>query len=119
MAPATSPNLIATASDFVSVDANDYHLVSDSSLIDRGITLSGVTIDRDGKPRPKGTGYEVGAYEYEPDGGAGLPIATDDFFSVIEDSGATSLAVLNNDTTDPGETLAILSVTRPDGPKMH
>ncbi|MDC0709579.1 Ig-like domain-containing protein [Stigmatella sp. ncwal1] len=43
------------------------------------------------------------------------PTANDDSFTVVEDSGATALDVLVNDTTAPdtGETLSILSVTQP------
>ncbi|WP_093517313.1 Ig-like domain-containing protein [Stigmatella erecta] len=44
-----------------------------------------------------------------------LPVASDDSFSVEENSGATALDVLANDTTAPdiGETLTITAVTQP------
>jgi uncharacterized protein (TIGR03382 family) len=43
------------------------------------------------------------------------PKANDDSFSVAEDSGATQLTVLDNDSTAPdaGETLTVVSVTQP------
>ncbi|MBN1210074.1 MAG: tandem-95 repeat protein, partial [Myxococcaceae bacterium] len=46
-----------------------------------------------------------------------LPTANDDSYSVVEDSGATRMNVLANDSTAPdvGETLTITSVTQPAG----
>jgi uncharacterized protein (TIGR03382 family) len=43
------------------------------------------------------------------------PVARDDSFTVDEDSAATVLDVLANDTTDAGETLTITNVTQPAG----
>ena len=44
--------------------AEDYHLKSDSPLIDAGVPLEKVGIDKDGKPRPAGSFPDIGAYEY-------------------------------------------------------
>jgi outer membrane protein OmpA-like peptidoglycan-associated protein len=41
------------------------------------------------------------------------PVANDDAVTVAEDSGATVINVLANDTTEPGETLVVTSVTQP------
>ncbi|HEX8699421.1 MAG TPA: Ig-like domain-containing protein, partial [Myxococcaceae bacterium] len=41
------------------------------------------------------------------------PRANDDTFTVAEDSGATALDVLANDTAEAGETLSVVSVTQP------
>jgi parallel beta-helix repeat protein len=49
---------------FVNAAANDFHLQSTSPLIDRGVTLPQVTGDFDGVARPRGGGYEIGAFEY-------------------------------------------------------
>lgn len=51
---------------FVNPAANDYHLKSTSPCINKGATLSDVTIDYDGIPRPQppGGSYDIGAYEY-------------------------------------------------------
>jgi parallel beta-helix repeat protein len=51
---------------FVNVGQDDYHLQSNSPCIDAGITLSGVTDDYDGNPRPRGAAFDIGAYEYKP-----------------------------------------------------
>ena len=45
--------------------AGNYHLQPGSPAIDHG-TDGGVTTDLDGLPRPMGTGYEMGAYEFRP-----------------------------------------------------
>jgi hypothetical protein len=42
---------------------NDYHQQAGGDGIDTGVTLSLVTTDKDGNPRPQGS-YDIGAYEY-------------------------------------------------------
>jgi hypothetical protein len=48
---------------FVNPAADDFHLLPSSPAIDKGITLSNVLDDFEGKPRPQGNGYDMGAYE--------------------------------------------------------
>jgi hypothetical protein len=57
-------NLGVNSSVFVNAAAHDYHLVAGSSPVDKGITIAGLTTDRDGVSRPKGAAYDIGAYEY-------------------------------------------------------
>jgi Right handed beta helix region len=42
----------------------DFHLRSDSPAIDVGLSEPGVTHDADGVARPRGAGYDLGAYEH-------------------------------------------------------
>jgi len=49
---------------FANPDANDYHLEPSSPAIDVGSTLASVVDDYDGNPRPRGAGFDIGAYEY-------------------------------------------------------
>jgi predicted outer membrane repeat protein len=42
----------------------DYHLQFGSAAIDRGVE-AGVYIDLDGNSRPRGAGFDIGAYEYQ------------------------------------------------------
>src|SRR6185295_1949727 len=53
---------------FVNPSAKDYRLQPGSPAIDAGKNMStyGITFDLDEKPRPKGTGWDIGAYEYQP-----------------------------------------------------
>ena len=45
-------------------DANgDYHLQASSPCIDKGTDLGAPSTDIEGTPRPKGLGYDIGAYE--------------------------------------------------------
>lgn len=55
---------------FVNAAAKDFHLLSGSPAIDAGKDVSayGITFDLDNKPRPKGTKYDIGAYEFQPPG---------------------------------------------------
>jgi len=48
---------------FVSADSLNFHLHSDSPAIDAGVNV-GIPRDFDGNPRPIGSGYDIGAYEY-------------------------------------------------------
>jgi hypothetical protein len=48
---------------FQDVATNDFHLKTESPAIDIGTILVEVTTDIEGKPRPQGTGYDIGAYE--------------------------------------------------------
>jgi hypothetical protein len=43
---------------------NNFHLRPDSPAIDSGAVLSDVPGDLEGNPRPQGSGYDIGAYEY-------------------------------------------------------
>jgi hypothetical protein len=45
------------------VNATDFHLRYDSPAIDAGLPLAEVTHDADGVARPRGGGYDLGAYE--------------------------------------------------------
>lgn len=49
---------------FVDLGADDYHLASDSQAIDAGVTVPDVPTDLDGRPRPAGSAFDIGAYEY-------------------------------------------------------
>lgn len=58
--------LAATA--FANAAANNFRLVSGSTAIDRGATLSTFSTDKDGGSRPQGTGWDIGAYEFASGG---------------------------------------------------
>jgi uncharacterized protein (TIGR03382 family) len=60
-------------------------------------------------------GSDTATVTVEVRGSNNPPVANDDSFTVDEDSGATVLTVLTNDTTDAGETLTITGVTQPAG----
>jgi parallel beta-helix repeat protein len=50
---------------FVDIDHFDFHLINNSPLIDTGLNLGPLnSYDFDGNPRPQGTDYDIGAYEY-------------------------------------------------------
>jgi hypothetical protein len=53
-----------TSSDVVNADGGNLHPAIGSQVLDVGITLSSFTIDLDGTPRPQGSGWDIGAYEF-------------------------------------------------------
>jgi hypothetical protein len=59
-----SSNNLNTNPSFVNAAANDFHLVSSSPAVDAGMTLSSVTVDFARSPRPQGSSYDIGAYEF-------------------------------------------------------
>jgi len=60
-------SIIATPTQlFVNASAADYHLKPGSPALDKGTSLLDVTTDLEGKPRPSGIAYDIGAYEFQP-----------------------------------------------------
>ncbi len=49
---------------FLDPTHSNYHLGPNSAAIDHGID-AGIYIDLDGKPRPVGAGFDIGAYEFQ------------------------------------------------------
>jgi len=49
---------------FVNVANYDFHLLTNSPAIDKGVPLSIVTNDMDGVSRPQGSGWDIGASEF-------------------------------------------------------
>jgi len=63
----SNPGNTEPADPFVDLAGYDFRLKPTANSINSGIDLSGiVTIDKDGKPRPKGSAWDIGAYEYFP-----------------------------------------------------
>jgi hypothetical protein len=58
-------SLVSTAAALVVNPANgDYHLSSTSPAINKGTSLDAPAIDLDRKPRPIGSAFDIGAYEF-------------------------------------------------------
>lgn len=74
LGPNTAYNMPTNNAYFVNPSANNYHLVLGAAPIDAGTNLSGYySSDADGNPRPVGSAFDIGAYEFA---GAGSPIAS-------------------------------------------
>ncbi len=52
------------AINFTNAAINDFTLLSNSPVIDHGTTLTGFNYDLIGITRPQGSGWDIGAYEY-------------------------------------------------------
>ncbi len=64
-------SIIATpAALFVNFAGNDYHLSSTSPARDAGGTIANVTDDLESAPRPQGSAFDIGAYEFPATTGA-------------------------------------------------
>jgi hypothetical protein len=75
--PAQS-NLAVGSAVFADAASHDYHLVEGAPPIDAGDVLAEVATDRDGVERPYGRGYDIGAYEWDPNAGTGDSTGGDD-----------------------------------------
>jgi Bacterial Ig domain/Right handed beta helix region len=133
-----NPQITATTGDQFDVNVADIQLGalqnngglvptcalgSTSIAIDKGHS-SGSTTDERGLPRPcdlagftnasGGDGADVGAFEVQGTcaGTNTDPDAVDDNVTILEDSGANTIAVLSNDTDAEGDTLSVTAVTQ-------
>ncbi|MEO1036284.1 MAG: right-handed parallel beta-helix repeat-containing protein [Pseudomonadota bacterium] len=57
-----SSNVVAQSSDFVNPSSRNYALAAGSSLINQGVAVNGVTLDREGAARV--APFDIGAYEF-------------------------------------------------------
>jgi parallel beta-helix repeat protein len=69
-----SNNLTSNPS-FVDVTNKDFRLQAGSQAVNAGMTISAVTNDYAGTPRPQGSSYDIGAYEYSANLAAPAPTA--------------------------------------------
>ena len=56
-------NLLSTNAQLVN-PPSDFHLRITSPAIDTGETLSSVAVDHEGRARPQGSGFDIGAFEF-------------------------------------------------------
>ena len=61
----TGNSNIEAAPLFVDPANDDFRLQANSPAIDKGLDV-GVSIDLNGRPRPVGEGFDIGAYEFDP-----------------------------------------------------
>jgi len=52
---------------FVDLAAGDFHLRGDSPAVNAGSITAGIAVDINGAPRPAGAGYDIGAFELQPE----------------------------------------------------
>jgi hypothetical protein len=69
----TQDHNLTTNPSFVDAANKNFALQSGSPGIDAGQTISEVTVDFAGAPRPQGSTYDIGAYEYGGTQGTLLP----------------------------------------------
>lgn len=60
-------NTVLGTACFVNDVNSDFSLSESSAAIDRGVATDAPQVDFNGKKRPYGTGYDIGAYEFTPD----------------------------------------------------
>lgn len=100
---------------FANPSANDYHLLSGSTAIDKGIDMRsyGVTTDFDGKPRPNGTAFDVGAFEFQSTTTQNPPVANAGADKTI--TLPTSSITLTGSGTDSDGTISSYQWTKVSG----
>ena len=64
-APTFLTTSISGDPQFAAVTSHDFHLTASSPAIDQG-QVSNATSDIDGNPRPQGSAFDIGAYEFIP-----------------------------------------------------
>jgi len=88
-------SLVAHSATEIFVDPTGFnlHLLSTSNAVDNGTSTDAPSDDYDGIPRPQGSGYDIGAYEY-----SSSPITT------TAGSSTTTTAVSDTTTSVDGST---------------
>ncbi len=114
-------SIIATPAQlFMNPSAGDYHLKPGSPAISRGTSLSDVTDDLEGNPRPVGPAYDIGAYEYQA---YGFSLTADPSTRVIAPGSVTTYTLSLQPTggftatialTAPSPSAALLVDLNPD-----
>ncbi|MEX2493397.1 MAG: right-handed parallel beta-helix repeat-containing protein [Nitrospirales bacterium] len=100
---ATNQNNLTSNPLFVNASGKDFHLQSTSLAIDKGKSISGISTDKDEKPRPKGAAFDIGAYEHQGSGSTGSTSG--------ETTTTTSSFPPSVSSPAPGSTLTSSSVT--------
>jgi hypothetical protein len=86
VSPTNFVGKVLSADDQVSLGTANWAVLSGSALIDAGKTLSEITTDIAGVGRPAGSGYDIGAYEYNTGPSTNL-VTTDNNLNVYGNSG--------------------------------
>ena len=68
---------------FANSGAGDFRLQPGSPGIDQAVTISAISTDRSGTPRPQGSGYDIGAYELQASQQAEGPAPPTDISIVV------------------------------------
>jgi hypothetical protein len=84
---------------FVNAAADDYHLQAGSPAKDVGVITS-VTTDRDGKTRPIGAAYDIGAYEFGTAGPADTIAPTISMTAPTSGSALSGIVTLSANASD-------------------
>lgn len=89
-------NVIGANPGFANISSlpYDFHVLTGGAGIDAGVTVSSVIVDMDQIPRPQGSGYDLGAYEFY------TPAPTPPSISAVSTSSITSTSALVQWTTD-------------------
>lgn len=77
----------------LSLSSPDFHLQPGSPAIGAGVTIAGLATDFDGIPRPQGSAFDIGAYQYVTASSATMTL------SAVSASLAFGNVVVNQDST--------------------
>ncbi len=87
---------------FNNVETYDYTLTPNSILINTGSIINTTNVDFKGLPRPSGSTYDIGAYEFQLNTGNANPITTAGLDQIITFPQITSLQLSGNATDIDG-----------------
>lgn len=98
VAPTSFAGIPRNDAEIAAMRAADFHLLSTSPCINQGTATDAPATDLEGVARPKGSGVDMGAYEYDPAAQSvavtGITMAADSIF-VYEESTAVAMVIFS------------------------
>ncbi|HEY9045567.1 MAG TPA: malectin domain-containing carbohydrate-binding protein, partial [Ohtaekwangia sp.] len=103
---------------FINAANSDYHLQSTSPAMNKGASVSsyGITTDYDGKARPAGGAYDIGAFEYQSGGSNATPTVNAGADKTI--TLPTTSVSLTGTASDSDGSIASYAWTKVSGPTV-
>ena len=89
----------------------DYHLQAASPCIDNGTSVDAPSTDIDGTSRPRGDGYDMGAYEYDPSAPTTTTTASDPSTTTTTTESSTTSSATTSCTTTISTTTSSMTAT--------
>lgn len=102
--PTSFTGIPTTPAQIAEMRAADWHILKDSPIIDKGLATGAPATDMEGIARPKGSGIDIGCYEFDPNAKpvalTGIQLNADTLFIVEEEQAAFAVIYTPRNATN-------------------